>query len=309
MAPPTPTCPKCAYDQSGEITTWKTKCPLQGQCPECGLTFQWFTVLNPDHTKLPWYTEHAPKLTATFKRTPTTLLRLILPPIFWRRLPVTATITLPMLIKWCIALVLIAHLLASVCSGLGRWQAFDARLYKTFSAVFQNGAMSIIEICFNALFAPLFTISGSAIGTPTIQWGSPYYEFREEYIATITLALGASFLWQIIMTAIPTTRKIAKLRDAHILRATILSMTQIVLVFEMGRAIYGLDMYFFSRNTWALILIIAITLLSFLWQLLFWPSAILATWKIRPAALLIILGSIASLLGAFTTSLLVMNLF
>ncbi len=47
MKPITPTCPKCGYDQSGEIATWESQCPLEGRCPECGFDFVWADVMDP----------------------------------------------------------------------------------------------------------------------------------------------------------------------------------------------------------------------------------------------------------------------
>lgn len=42
----TPRCPRCGYDQSGEVQTWRSACPLHGRCPECGLEFRWRYVLH-----------------------------------------------------------------------------------------------------------------------------------------------------------------------------------------------------------------------------------------------------------------------
>lgn len=49
-----PDCPRCGYDQSGLIATWSDHCPTAGLCSECGLSFYWSTVLNPEirHTAL-----------------------------------------------------------------------------------------------------------------------------------------------------------------------------------------------------------------------------------------------------------------
>jgi len=308
----TPICPKCGYDQSGEIATWSTQCPLTGTCPECGLDFQWFNVLNPDHTKIHWYTEHAPNFISTIKRTPSTLLRLILPPIFWRRIPITAAITIPMLIKWCFLLILIAHLLASVCSGFGRWKAIDSWYYGTVDRIYSvGGLMGITEIIINALFAPFITVSptGAGVRQMTIQLGSPYGESVEKLIVIPSLALGATLFWFLVMVVIPTTRRLSKLRFVHLSRAFILCFTAVVLHFEFIRGISGLDMFAGSRTGWHDTLQIYSIFIMLLWHLLFWPSAIFCTWKIRPAWLLIILGSIAAFLGALVTIFFIGNLF
>jgi hypothetical protein len=46
-----PLCPRCGYDQSGEIAAWERgehpACPLEGRCTECALEFRWCDLLNP----------------------------------------------------------------------------------------------------------------------------------------------------------------------------------------------------------------------------------------------------------------------
>jgi hypothetical protein len=55
-----PICPRCAYDLSGIVESWKDTCPLAGTCSECGLEFTWHAVLR-GHLRLPaWSFEHAP---------------------------------------------------------------------------------------------------------------------------------------------------------------------------------------------------------------------------------------------------------
>ncbi|MHC4414108.1 MAG: hypothetical protein ACYS0G_02360 [Planctomycetota bacterium] len=39
-----PGCPRCGYDLSGTIAGWTRSCPLAGNCPECGLSFEWSRV-------------------------------------------------------------------------------------------------------------------------------------------------------------------------------------------------------------------------------------------------------------------------
>lgn len=49
-------CPRCGYDQRGEIARWTDSCPLEGLCTECGLTFAWARLYaNARH---PWLFEH-----------------------------------------------------------------------------------------------------------------------------------------------------------------------------------------------------------------------------------------------------------
>jgi hypothetical protein len=54
-----PCCPRCGYDQSGIVASWRETCPLGGTCTECGLELPWRDVLNPMHTLPRWSFEHA----------------------------------------------------------------------------------------------------------------------------------------------------------------------------------------------------------------------------------------------------------
>ncbi len=63
-------CPRCGYDLSGLVATWRDSCPLDGRCSECGLNFEWANVLNPRMTTPEWSFEHAQKrLVRSYLRT------------------------------------------------------------------------------------------------------------------------------------------------------------------------------------------------------------------------------------------------
>lgn len=49
-----PKCPKCQYDLSGVVSSWKTACPLEGVCSECGTKLHWNAVMTaPLHSPDP----------------------------------------------------------------------------------------------------------------------------------------------------------------------------------------------------------------------------------------------------------------
>ena len=51
----TPTCPRCGYDLSGIVASWKDACPLTGICSECVLEFQCRYLLDPRFKIKPWF--------------------------------------------------------------------------------------------------------------------------------------------------------------------------------------------------------------------------------------------------------------
>lgn len=52
-------CPRCGYDQTGVVDSWKESCPLAGTCSECGLELDWRHVLNPVFSRQYDFFEHA----------------------------------------------------------------------------------------------------------------------------------------------------------------------------------------------------------------------------------------------------------
>jgi hypothetical protein len=57
--PSEPRCPRCGYDLSGVVASWRDSCPLEGVCSECGLAFIWRDVCNPNYGSAPRLFEHA----------------------------------------------------------------------------------------------------------------------------------------------------------------------------------------------------------------------------------------------------------
>ena len=95
---------------------------------------------------------------------------------------------------------------------------------------------------------------------------------------------------------IPTTRRLAKLRGVHIARAAIISLLGVWVIFEGFRVFIAIDAWI-GIPVWLGTAFGWLTLLLGVWFLLFWGSAIRTGWKIRPSWLLILLGTIASILG------------
>lgn len=303
----TPICPKCGYDQSGTIATWKDSCPLQGACPECGLNFDWFNIFNPNHFRLYWYAEHARNLSGLFKRTPPTILRLVLPHIFWKRVQIKAPVILSTLSMWSLLTLILVHLIASVVAAFGRWDWFYAYQFASIAELYQyQGMLGLVQLAFNSLFAPLFTISGADGGSLSFNLGTRFWEYADVLYMPALPALGAMSIWIVILTVIPTTRKLAKLRSAHIVRAGTLSLLSVLLFIEFIRVYLVIAPNFFiTRGSLMEDKLFIVGAVLFVWQLVFWPAAIIIGWRIRPAALLVILGTIAAVLGGITLTLVI----
>jgi hypothetical protein len=78
-------CPRCGYDQRGEVATWSELCPINGICAECGLDFEWADVLCPDRNAPAWCVEYVARR-AIARGCAGTFLRSFRPWRFWHRL-------------------------------------------------------------------------------------------------------------------------------------------------------------------------------------------------------------------------------
>ncbi len=94
--PPTTLCPRCDYDLAGAVESWKSECPLDGRCPECGLEYRWAELLNPALTVPAWSFEHAHArhIRAWFA----TARRTLRPASFWRALRMEHPLAVPRII-------------------------------------------------------------------------------------------------------------------------------------------------------------------------------------------------------------------
>lgn len=104
-----PDCPRCGYDQSGVIATWQDSCPLAGLCSECGLTFAWSAVLNPE-IRATWSAESGDRL--AFSRFVRASLMAFRPRSLWRGLDLTFPIRPRRLRVFALIWLLIGHLVA-----------------------------------------------------------------------------------------------------------------------------------------------------------------------------------------------------
>jgi hypothetical protein len=256
--------------------------------------------MNPSRARLRWYSEHASSVLAMITRSPATLLRLLLPWVFWRNLSVTHQIALRRLTCWVLMMWLALHAVMAIPFAYYNWKGLDIWLFgsvaNTYSAFGITGLLAMLS---NALFSPIVHIVPAKAGLEVtfeggglVYLGSSTWDFLGGFIAV----LGFSTLWLVVLLVIPTTRRIAKIRTRHIMRAYILSLLPAIMIIEILRfeSAYALV----SRITPSDLAPLGI-ISSVLWLIVFWACAVRVGWGIRPAWLLITLGTIAALLGMF----------
>jgi hypothetical protein len=77
-----PACPNCGYDLSGISASWKTSCPLEGRCSECGGSFWWGSLFTSPHAHIRLF--DAASNPGLFEIAGTCALAILRPGAFWR---------------------------------------------------------------------------------------------------------------------------------------------------------------------------------------------------------------------------------
>lgn len=298
--PPTP-CPRCGYDQSGTIATWSHSCPTQGTCSECGLEFEWADLLNPLRGRLPGLLEHAQGVRQTLRWTVTTFGWMLLPQRFWNRVRMHHTIRL-----WPIALAaalftLIAHAAAGLCG-----------VALTFADPKTNWSADRLHIWWPQVVTP-FVEPYMRIEHIQYAWGASMYWFEYPILGTLVrlAALIACMLaWPLLFIVLPTTRREATLRWAHVARAAAYPFLWIVVLLLLDRAVAignvvlgalyrvvpaGLiDRYVLLVDPLVTSTATSLWIFAPLWVGAWWYGAINIGWKLQRGKLLWLLLTIAA---------------
>ncbi len=321
-----PICPKCGYDQAGEIATWETSCPIHGTCPECGLEFEWANVFDPGRVLLPWYVEHATTNRAMYRRAPATLWMMLIPNRFWKRLTVHYPVHSGKIWAFVLASVIATYVISfifAVCIT-----AFSTHSSNQFYAQVQpvNPAvarqMGYSEVDMTEL--SYWTVSFANAFRESFNYRAG---LSQNGFSIALMMLAMSLLWMTVMTAVPVTRRRAKIRIAHVNRAMALSCIGIVLVYLLaltsdsilalvstgsltlnivqhsgsnGGLSYSYSKgRFFQIESIANLIMTICFAYAIIWVQWFWIAAIVRGWQIR-SIMLSILGFIASLLAGYT---------
>ena len=312
-----PICPKCGYDQSGEIATWESVCPLNGRCPECGLEFGWADVLDPSRVELAWYVEHAKTPWQMVRRTIPTLWYLLFPNRYWRRLGMEAPRSVKRYVLWVGAMMLGLHLISAgalvatshvyVLNMNASTQAAIAQ-----SPRFQSQWKQLMYDDSGVDY--WWPLIGESILFPAINNSFHYAEVSVIAGGLGMLIFGISTMWFVLFSAFPTTRKRSKLRLAHVVRAMVVCGVLPMLVFEIGRVF---DVLLFLGETWTPMngvepVLMGIGAAGAVWLLIwiqwFWFSAVWIWWKVKANWFEMFLVMLASFFGIVIAAIIMLIL-
>lgn len=282
---PIPVCPRCGYDQSGGVAAWTDRCPVEGRCPECGTGFGWADLFDPSRQRLGWYAEHAGSCWGALRRSLSTVAYAVLPWVFWARVRVQSEARPGRLGAWLVLWIVGVHLLTALPVGL-------FLLAAGYSG--ESGWRGVMELVRHADRFSLSLWGVHAVNAVT--W--PFYSLQPGlswiYIVDADAENAIPYLsplwvgvcWALLLLILPTTRRLARLRPAHLWRAVCVQWAVVLAWLAVARVAGAAYEQFW--NEWLLWLAGIIPIALHVWSVLWWACAIRVGWSIRSWWLLVL---------------------
>lgn len=299
-----PVCPKCEYDQRGEVATWTEQCPMRGRCSECGYEFPWsevYGILGEWGSELDWYAEHSAGWAGLVRRTPRTLLRLMFPIWFFKGVNHRRAIRLGMLMRWMIVVSLLMHLVVSVAgvpANRNSWGWSNGG----YNADWQMNFVDTLCNTSNAVTFPVIAIVQHTDGQLSLR--TPYEDGGwVEFMMISWVIVGVTLCWTVLMGAVFMLRWRGDYDRRHELglfgRVMILSLLPVMVyiqIIRLGIAISAAVGMSFILN-WIAIAYVVLLLVLIFWQQVLWTHAVRTIWEIKRSWVINIGGCFGSFIG------------
>jgi hypothetical protein len=224
-------CPRCGYDLSGIVATWADACPLEGRCSECGLTFAWAELMVPARRQVKWFVEHERGLVRVVWAGLVTWAWMVWPPVFWRRARLEGELRVWRAVAWLVVVIAVGRVFAAVFAGAAMWWLVGPGAKPWPGSPGwpnANPVRATWQAAMSAAATPWVSISQGLPGWPpgkvVIAW-APYGV--PGYVPGFVL-LQAVFV--VALLGLPDTRKRAKVRARHVLRAAVYGMAPVALL-------------------------------------------------------------------------------
>lgn len=285
----TPCCPRCDYDQSGEITRWTDACPLDGTCTECGLRFDWADVLVLSRRELPWMYEHKKPWRPSLRRAVSTGLHLLFPWRFWRQVKMSHRVSAWRAWWW---LGLIALVLWLPGAGLG--------VLRYAYAYSQTQWRSTVSW---ETYVPVLTHDFVQVGSGTdglVLVSAQIGRFAWHLVIPpmpfgVYFLVGFSLSMPLLLCTLGRTRHLRGVRTAHLIRASVYGSAWVGLLLLFGVVEHGIHLAYLvlwpgtsagweaASGLYALLWPAGWLVLA--WVMLWWWYAIVRGWQLPRAGL------------------------
>lgn len=381
LQPPTPNCPRCAYELSGAVATWTDSCPLAGTCPECGLAFAWPDILDPARANLPGFIEHARDGVWTlFKSAWRTWAWAMLPWVFWRKVRLEHRIVPRRWVVWMALTLGVVVVLTWSVDGITQTTARAIKIadHRRILANFaqhpgppvSTAARGIPAAAFSGPPPELwstghlvnmfdrwtypfslssqsaFNVENSFVAVPGNWKGidgtdlvpEPRWVYWKSYISrpirhsalygigrlppTLVPVVAWHVIFGLVLLALPTTRRLARVRRRHVLRAFVFGIAwwpglacTLFLILSMDGLLELVDTinrqqgFLRTLPGYAVRLHVAqalqylsgflVSLFVPLHALIWWPLAILRGWRFTQGWLVVVIVAIPAGITAF----------
>ncbi len=252
-------CARCGYDLTGIAASWVASCPVRGICPECGHGFRWADVYDPARNDLPWLIEHTRRAGDFRRRAFATLGRALYPPAYWRAVGVSVRVRLMPVFLLVLAVFGAIHLMCGfnfARANVGSWLVWGNTRTTDAIELWLSGLLNgLIHPVGRFRTAPAGAGPFSVVGWPGV----------------LAFAFLAHAVWPAMFLVLPVTRRVAKLRWAHIARAWVMGLLMLVPAYVIQSALTLGDAF----GTWR----------SPIWSswysepaILVWPVFLIVSW-------------------------------
>lgn len=206
-------CPRCDYHLDGAVAAFTDQCPLQGTCPECGMEFDWANLLRADRQLVPWLFEHARSVVRGFLGT---LWKSLFPVRFWNAVQM-----------WHVPRVRRLWWYAMVCSG-----GLIVALSVVFFAICVLAGISAAKAGPTAGSATWEMALYHQLLYPFVieRWWGGGWMARGLSVNWSLLLMplaclwGTNLSWPLMMLVLSDSRREAKVKRVHVMRAWAYSM-------------------------------------------------------------------------------------
>ncbi len=207
-------CPRCGYDVSGVISTWKESCPVRGRCSECGLEFEWSEMFGTGREPPRWLVESRRGwFIDRFGRTTVASLR---PASFWTRVRLWHEVHSRRLFLWGITWAAAGYsVVALVSAFLHAWHV----------GLWSRGPRDWSEIIREFLLSLAIPWRGYATGYQGGVLGPAHW---------LVLAIAWWALSILAFMPLSESMQLARVRRAHVLRIWAYSLGGVVLIASLA---------------------------------------------------------------------------
>ena len=206
------------------MARWESSCDVAGTCPECGLHFDWADLLREDRARLPGFIEHpghggAWTGFAFLSRALRTWTWALWPPRFFARVCMHHRFDILRLLLWLPVLCGAMYLAAAACMFVGTFVQAGAAMGPALAA--ERAAMATInDLCVGLVHVtPRWTVLVRLSSHRAPIWLFP--------------GLAAWAVAPLLLLALSDTRRLMKIRAAHVFRAAVYGCAWIVPIFAL----------------------------------------------------------------------------